>query len=75
MNLFLDTIPLTCFNTFTDRNRFATTKWRSAMMGSVFAIQGIGQLVAALIALIVTVGFKSSLITSLKIGKCDHACL
>jgi PHS family inorganic phosphate transporter-like MFS transporter len=45
------------------------------MMGSVFAMQGIGQLVAALVALIATVGFKNSLVTSPKIGKCDHNCL
>lgn len=45
------------------------------MMGSVFAMQGIGQLVAALVALIVTAGFKNSLVASPKIGKCDHDCL
>jgi PHS family inorganic phosphate transporter-like MFS transporter len=45
------------------------------MMGSVFAMQGIGQLVAALVALLATVGFKDSLVTSPKIGKCDHTCV
>lgn len=40
-------------------SEFATTKWRGAMMGSVFAMQGIGQLAAALCALVVTVAFKS----------------
>lgn len=55
--------------------RFATTKWRGAMMGSVFAMQGIGQLVAAILACIVTAGFKSSLITSPTVGKCNHECL
>lgn len=44
-------------------------------MGAVFAMQGIGQLVAALIALIVTAGFKESLVMSLSVGKCDYACL
>jgi MFS transporter, PHS family, inorganic phosphate transporter len=34
------------------------------MMGSVFAMQGIGQFAAALIALICTVGFKESLLTA-----------
>jgi PHS family inorganic phosphate transporter-like MFS transporter len=56
-------------------SRFATTKWRGAMMGSVFAMQGIGQLVAALVALIVTVGFKESLLPAKKVGTCGHDCL
>ncbi|KAI9673765.1 MAG: Inorganic phosphate transporter pho84 [Trizodia sp. TS-e1964] len=42
-------------------SEFATTKWRGAMMGSVFAMQGIGQFAAAMLALIVTSGFKGSL--------------
>ncbi|KAJ5771763.1 phosphate:H+ symporter [Penicillium odoratum] len=33
-------------------SEFATTKWRGAVMGSVFAMQGIGQFTAAIIALI-----------------------
>jgi hypothetical protein len=44
-------------------------------MESVFAMQEIGQLVAALIALIATDDFKESLITSPKVGKYDYACL
>ncbi|KAJ9145213.1 Mfs phs inorganic phosphate transporter [Coniochaeta hoffmannii] len=56
-------------------SEFATTKWRGAMMGSVFAMQGIGQLVAALVALIATAGFKESLIGSPAVGKCDAECL
>jgi len=42
---------------------FATTKWRGAMMGAVFAMQGFGQFGAGIIAMIVTVGFKGSLLT------------
>ncbi len=34
------------------------------MMGSVFAMQGMGQFAAGIIALIVTVGFKESLLTA-----------
>jgi PHS family inorganic phosphate transporter-like MFS transporter len=41
------------------------------MMGSVFAMQGIGQFAAALIALIVTVGFKQSLL----LGKAEASCV
>nr|POE96903.1 repressible high-affinity phosphate permease [Quercus suber] len=49
-------------------SEFATTKWRGAMMGSVFAMQGLGQFGAGIIALIVTTGFKGSLETALKVG-------
>jgi PHS family inorganic phosphate transporter-like MFS transporter len=45
------------------------------MMGAVFAMQGLGQLVAALISLIVTAGFKESLAASPKVGKCNSDCL
>ncbi|KAI9801711.1 MAG: acid phosphatase pho5 [Piccolia ochrophora] len=55
-------------------SEFATTKWRGAMMGSVFAMQGIGQFVAAMVALIVTVGFKESLQTATTFGDCSGVC-
>lgn len=55
-------------------SEFATTKWRGAMMGSVFAMQGIGQLTAAIIMLIVTAGFKDSLETSTKVSNCTGVC-
>lgn len=55
-------------------SEFATTKWRGAMMGSVFAMQGIGQFTAAIISLIVTAGFKESLITSKTVANCDGVC-
>ncbi|KAK8034318.1 hypothetical protein PG993_009313 [Apiospora rasikravindrae] len=45
-------------------SEFATTKWRGFMMNAVFAMQGIGQLSAALLLLVVTAGFKDSLIGS-----------
>lgn len=44
------------------------------MMGSVFAMQGIGQLVGAIIALIVTAGFKESLQTASTVAKCTGVC-
>ncbi|KAI9868389.1 MAG: Inorganic phosphate transporter pho84 [Trichoglossum hirsutum] len=56
-------------------SEFATTKWRGAMMGSVFAMQGIGQFAAAMIALIVTSGFKNSLKTASSASKCSGVCL
>ena len=55
-------------------SEFATTKWRGAMMGAVFAMQGIGQFAAAIIALIVTAGFKESLLTASKASECSGVC-
>lgn len=43
-------------------------------MGAVFAMQGIGQFVAALMALIVTVAFKSQTITAESPALCDVGC-
>lgn len=54
--------------------RFATTKWRGAMMGAVFAMQGIGQLAAALVALICTVAFKDQLTPAQTFEQCDGSC-
>lgn len=55
-------------------SEFATTKWRGAMMGSVFAMQGIGQFAAGIISLIVTAGFKESLESAASVGTCDGVC-
>ncbi|KAE8444621.1 acid phosphatase pho5 [Mollisiaceae sp. DMI_Dod_QoI] len=55
-------------------SEFATTKWRGAMMNAVFAMQGIGQFTAAIIALIVTAGFKESLLTGSKASTCTGVC-
>ena len=43
-------------------------------MGSVFAMQGIGQFAAAMIALIVTSGFKKSLLSAKDPASCDGVC-
>ncbi|KAI8997194.1 phosphate:H+ symporter [Pilobolus umbonatus] len=40
---------------------FATTKHRGAMMSAVFAMQGIGQVAAGLVALVTTAAFKSAI--------------
>ncbi|KAK9464037.1 major facilitator superfamily domain-containing protein [Lipomyces oligophaga] len=55
-------------------SEFATTKWRGAIMGAVFANQGWGQLAAALVALIVTVGFKETLISANSASECLGNC-
>jgi PHS family inorganic phosphate transporter-like MFS transporter len=44
------------------------------MMGSVFAMQGLGQLGAGLIALIVISGFKESLLTAKTVATCNGVC-
>lgn len=55
-------------------SEFATTKWRGAMMNAVFAMQGIGQFTAAIVALVVTAGFKESLITGSEASTCTGVC-
>ncbi|KAK9770240.1 putative Major facilitator superfamily (MFS) profile domain-containing protein [Seiridium cardinale] len=55
-------------------SEFATTKWRGAMMASVFAMQGIGQLVCALIMLFITLGFKEALLQSTSVTTCNGYC-
>ena len=55
-------------------SEFATTKWRGAMMGSVFAMQGIGQLAAGLIALITAAGFEGSLSSAKTVAVCHGDC-
>ncbi|KAI1799865.1 phosphate permease [Daldinia bambusicola] len=55
-------------------SEFATTKWRGAMMGAVFAMQGIGQLVCAFVMLFVTLGFKEALSVAAKTTECDGYC-
>jgi len=44
------------------------------MMGSVFAMQGLGQFGAGIIALIVTAGFKESLMSGKDVGHCGGVC-
>ncbi|KAM0217428.1 hypothetical protein ACHAQD_007403 [Fusarium lateritium] len=55
-------------------SEFATTKWRGAMMAAVFAMQGIGQLVAALVMMFLTLGFKSSLEGAADTKSCTGDC-
>lgn len=44
------------------------------MMGSVFAMQGFGQLGAALVMLFVTLGFKKSLESAKDVAHCSGVC-
>lgn len=55
-------------------SEFATTKWRGAMMGAVFAMQGLGQLCAALVMLFITLGFRHSLEGAATTTECTGGC-
>jgi PHS family inorganic phosphate transporter-like MFS transporter len=54
---------------------FVINKWRGAMMNVLFAMQSFGQFTAAIITLIVTVGFKESLLSITKASTCTNICL
>lgn len=43
-------------------------------MAGVFSMQGVGQLLAAVVALIVTVAFKSSFAGISQLSECDYSC-
>ncbi|KAK9487699.1 major facilitator superfamily domain-containing protein [Lipomyces starkeyi] len=55
-------------------SEFATTKWRGAIMGAVFANQGWGQLAAAIVALCATAGFKNTLQAANTAAMCANNC-
>ncbi|KAI1152061.1 major facilitator superfamily domain-containing protein [Nemania diffusa] len=55
-------------------SEFAPTRWRGAMMAAVFSMQGIGQLFAAIVGLIVTASFGSIFKDASGVDNCDYAC-
>ncbi|KAH6886343.1 major facilitator superfamily domain-containing protein [Thelonectria olida] len=55
-------------------SEFAQKKWRGAMMAAVFAMQGIGQFVGALVMIFLTLGFKDQLKGSPDIAHCTGTC-
>ncbi|KAI0014325.1 H+ symporter, partial [Xylariaceae sp. FL0662B] len=55
-------------------SEFAPTRWRGAMMAAVFSMQGMGQLMAAVVALIVTVSFKDAFGNAAGVDQCDYVC-
>lgn len=55
-------------------SEMADTKWRGAMIGAVFAMQGFGQFAAAMIVLIVTIGFKDTLQGVAEPSACNGVC-
>ncbi|CDK28645.1 unnamed protein product [Kuraishia capsulata CBS 1993] len=56
-------------------SEFATTKWRGAIMGAVFANQGWGQLFAGIVAIVCIAAYKDSLITADSAAECGAACI
>lgn len=55
-------------------SEFAPTRWRGAMMAAVFSMQGIGQLFAAIVGLIVTASFGSTFRDASSVNDCDYTC-
>ncbi|KAH3662000.1 hypothetical protein OGAPHI_006181 [Ogataea philodendri] len=56
-------------------SEFATTKWRGAIMGAVFANQGWGQLLAGIVAIICVAGYKDVLIVANTSAECTGDCI
>ncbi|VVT49348.1 uncharacterized protein SAPINGB_P002226 [Magnusiomyces paraingens] len=55
-------------------SEFATTKWRGAIMGAVFANQGWGQLIGGIVTVICVAGYKHSLDYANSVAECDDRC-
>ncbi|KAI5868543.1 phosphate permease [Durotheca rogersii] len=55
-------------------SEFAPTRWRGAMMAAVFSMQGIGQLLAAVTALVVTASFRDAFGNAAGVDQCDDVC-
>ncbi|EXA38498.1 MFS transporter, PHS family, inorganic phosphate transporter [Fusarium oxysporum f. sp. raphani 54005] len=55
-------------------SEFAPTRWRGAMVAAVFSMQGLGQLAAAIVALITTVAFKDAFIGAADESQCGFEC-
>ncbi|KAF2867200.1 major facilitator superfamily domain-containing protein [Massariosphaeria phaeospora] len=53
---------------------FASTKYRGGIVAAVFAMQGLGQLAASLMALVITVAYKKELEPVLSVADCSGSC-
>jgi PHS family inorganic phosphate transporter-like MFS transporter len=53
---------------------FSSTRYRGGIIASVFAMQGLGQLAAALVTLIVVVVYKDHLVTVASVAECSGQC-
>ncbi|CAK7265853.1 hypothetical protein SEPCBS119000_001730 [Sporothrix epigloea] len=55
-------------------SEFAPTRWRGAMMAAVFSMQGFGQLLSAIVALVATAAFRSELVGVTSAAQCGSGC-
>lgn len=55
-------------------SEFASTKWRGAIMGAVFANQGWGQLLGGIVSVICVAAWKDSLIGAENVSECTGDC-
>lgn len=59
-------------------SEFSTTKWRGAIMAAVFSNQGLGQIAAGIVAMILVAGYKGDLERAKSgsdcVGDCKKAC-
>ncbi|OCK77952.1 phosphate:H+ symporter [Lepidopterella palustris CBS 459.81] len=56
-------------------SEFASTRWRGAIIAAVFAMQGLGQFAAAIMALVVTKAFKQDIDSIKSVSECSGQCL
>lgn len=56
-------------------SEFATTKWRGAIMGAVFANQGWGQLLGGIVSVICVVAWKDTLNKAEDVSECTGDCI
>lgn len=57
-------------------SEFSTTKWRGAIMSAVFSNQGLGQIFAGIVAMVLVAAYKSDLDVPVTecVGSCQKAC-
>ncbi|KAH8884804.1 phosphate permease [Thozetella sp. PMI_491] len=55
-------------------SEFAPTRWRGGMMAAVFSMQGVGQLLCAIVALVVTAAFKDAFVDIQDLSACGYDC-
>lgn len=53
---------------------FSSTRYRGGIISAVFAMQGLGQLAASLVTLIVIICYKDSLVSAASVGACVGEC-
>lgn len=56
-------------------SEFSTTKWRGAIMSAVFSNQGLGQIFAGIVAIILVAGYKDDLIGAHNAKECTGSCI